>query len=120
VFAGGCFLCAASAEMDGRPGPVRDAVAAVMGEWLAVLSANVDAAIADGELRGDVDLAATAFRLTRSAWRPTGSASYYTTAPASSTPVPAGERSSRGSRPAMVERPSPAAPTDLSICRDGD
>jgi AcrR family transcriptional regulator len=63
VFAGGCFLCAASAEMDGRPGPVRDAVAAVMSEWLAVLSANVDAAITHGELRGDVDPAVTAFRL---------------------------------------------------------
>ena len=63
VFAGGCFLCAASAEMDGRPGPVRDAVAAVMREWIAVLSANVDTAIAAGELRADVDPRAMAFRL---------------------------------------------------------
>ena len=46
IFAGGCFLCAASAEMDGRPGPVRDAVAAVMREWIAVLGANVTAAVA--------------------------------------------------------------------------
>jgi AcrR family transcriptional regulator len=63
VFAGGCFLCAASAEMDGRPGPVRDAVAAVMREWVAVLSANVKAAVAAGELRADVEDAAMAFRL---------------------------------------------------------
>lgn len=63
VFAGGCFLCAASTEMDGRPGAVRDAVAAVMREWIAVLRANVDAAIAAGELRPDVDAAAMAFRL---------------------------------------------------------
>jgi AcrR family transcriptional regulator len=63
VFAGGCFLCAASAEMDGRPGAVRDAVAAVMHEWIAVLSANVQAAIAAGDLRADVDPAAMAFRL---------------------------------------------------------
>jgi AcrR family transcriptional regulator len=63
VFAGGCFLCAASAEMDGRPGPVRDAVAAVMREWIAVLSANVETAVAAGELRADVDPAAMAFRL---------------------------------------------------------
>jgi AcrR family transcriptional regulator len=63
VFAGGCFLCAASTEMDGRPGPVRDAVAAVMCEWVAVLSANVEAAIAAGDLRPDVDPAAMAFRL---------------------------------------------------------
>jgi AcrR family transcriptional regulator len=63
VFAGGCFLCAASTEMDGRPGPVRDAVAAVMREWLAVLSANVETAVAAGDLRADVDSAAMAFRL---------------------------------------------------------
>jgi AcrR family transcriptional regulator len=63
VFAGGCFLCAASAEMDGRPGAVRDAVAAVMREWIAVLTANIEAAIAAGELRADVDPAAVAFAL---------------------------------------------------------
>jgi AcrR family transcriptional regulator len=63
VFAGGCFLCAASMEMDGRPGTVRDAVAAVMREWIAVLSANVEAAAAAGGLRADVDAEAMAFRL---------------------------------------------------------
>jgi AcrR family transcriptional regulator len=63
VFAGGCFLCAASAEMDGRPGPVRDAVAAVMREWLSVLAMNIDAAIVAGELSADVDSDAMAFRL---------------------------------------------------------
>jgi AcrR family transcriptional regulator len=63
VFAGGCFLCAASAEMDGRPGPLRDAVEAVMREWIAVLEANLEAAIAAGELRADLDPAAAAFRL---------------------------------------------------------
>jgi AcrR family transcriptional regulator len=63
VFSGGCFLCAASTEMDGRPGPLRDAVASVMREWLAVLSANIEAAITGGELRADVDPAAMAFRL---------------------------------------------------------
>ncbi len=63
VFAGGCFLCAASMEMDGRPGPVRDAVAAVMREWIGVLSFNIEAAMAAGDLRGDVDPAAMAFRL---------------------------------------------------------
>jgi AcrR family transcriptional regulator len=63
VFAGGCFLCAASMEMDGRPGPVRDAVAAVMREWIAVLSANIEAAMAAGDLRGDIDPAGMAFRL---------------------------------------------------------
>jgi AcrR family transcriptional regulator len=63
VFEGGCFLCAASAEMDGRPGPVRDAVAAVMSEWIAVLSGNVEAAIGAGDLRAGTDPAAMAFGL---------------------------------------------------------
>ena len=63
VFAGGCFLSAASTEMDGRPGPVRDAVAGVMREWIAVLSANIEAAIRAGDLREDVHPAAMAFRL---------------------------------------------------------
>lgn len=63
VFAGGCFLCAASAEMDGRPGPVRDAVASVMREWIAVLGDNIEAAITTNELRADVDPSAMAFRL---------------------------------------------------------
>jgi AcrR family transcriptional regulator len=63
VFAGGCFLCAASAEMDGRPGPLRDAVASVMREWIAALKANIDAAVSAHELRAEVDPAALAFRL---------------------------------------------------------
>jgi AcrR family transcriptional regulator len=63
VFAGGCFLCAASTEMDGRPGPVRDAVAAVMREWITMLNANIKMAIAAGDLRRDLDPSAMAFRL---------------------------------------------------------
>jgi AcrR family transcriptional regulator len=63
VFAGGCFLCAASAEMDGRPGPVREAVASVMREWLAVLGDNIEAAITANELRADAEPSAIAFRL---------------------------------------------------------
>lgn len=63
VFAGGCFLCAASSEMDGRPGPVRDAVAAVMREWLTVLTSNLEAAVAAGDLHPETDVVALAFRL---------------------------------------------------------
>jgi AcrR family transcriptional regulator len=63
VFAGGCFLCAASTEMDGRPGRVRDAVAAVMLEWIAALSANIESAVRAGQLRGGTDTAGMAFRL---------------------------------------------------------
>src|SRR5207237_449753 len=37
VFPGGCFFAAASFEFDGRPGPVRDAIATAMDDWLATL-----------------------------------------------------------------------------------
>jgi AcrR family transcriptional regulator len=36
-YSGGCFWAAASAEYDDRPGPVRDAVAAALDTWMAVL-----------------------------------------------------------------------------------
>jgi AcrR family transcriptional regulator len=63
VFAGGCFLSAASAEMDGRPGPVRDGVREVMGEWMMVLQANVEAGKVAGDLSKATNSSAMAFRL---------------------------------------------------------
>lgn len=50
VFEGGCLLCSASAEMDGRPGPARDAVAAVMQEWLQLLADSAAAGIGHGDV----------------------------------------------------------------------
>jgi AcrR family transcriptional regulator len=63
TFAGGCFLSSASAEMDGRPGRVRDAVEATMREWLTLLETNIDAAIRAGDLGDDIDPHAVTFRL---------------------------------------------------------
>ena len=37
VFRGGCFFSSAAAEFDGRPGPVRDLIAAIMLEWIEAL-----------------------------------------------------------------------------------
>jgi AcrR family transcriptional regulator len=44
VFPGGCFWAAASAEFDGRPGPVRDAVRGGMAAWLGELERQAEAA----------------------------------------------------------------------------
>lgn len=55
VFPGGCFLTAAAAEFDGRPGPVREAVAAGLSRWRTVLEADVRAAVAAGELPAETD-----------------------------------------------------------------
>ena len=38
VFSGGCFFAAASAEFDGRPGPVRDKLRDGQGAWLTELA----------------------------------------------------------------------------------
>ena len=62
-FAGGCFFAAATVEMDGRPGPVRDAVAAQMTLWAGLLTDYTRDAIARGELRADTDPEQLAFEL---------------------------------------------------------
>jgi AcrR family transcriptional regulator len=63
VFAGGCFFAAATVEMDGRPGPVRDAVAAQMTRWAETLAAYARVAIERGELLEDTDPEQLAFEL---------------------------------------------------------
>jgi AcrR family transcriptional regulator len=63
VFRGGCFFAAAAAEFDGRPGAVRDRVAAIMKEWLAVLGRSVAEAQAEGQLDSSAEPAQLAFEL---------------------------------------------------------
>jgi len=63
VFRGGCFFAAAAAEFDGRPGAVRDRVAAIMKEWLAVLGRSVAEAQSEGQLDPAADPAQLAFEL---------------------------------------------------------
>lgn len=61
VFRGGCFFAAAAAEFDSRPGAVRDRVAAIMKEWLAVLGRTVSEAQDEGQLDAAVEPAQFAF-----------------------------------------------------------
>jgi AcrR family transcriptional regulator len=63
IFAGGCFFAAATMEMDGRPGPVRDAVAQQMNRWTGLLADYARAAIERGELSEDTDPEQLAFEL---------------------------------------------------------
>jgi AcrR family transcriptional regulator len=63
TFAGGCFFAAATIEMDGRPGPVRDAVAAQMTDWAGLLAGYTREAVKRGELRYDLDPEQLAFEL---------------------------------------------------------
>lgn len=63
VFPGGCFFAAASFEFDGRPGPVRDAVAAAMNDWVGALEKAIRMAKEEGHLDPRVDPAQLAFEL---------------------------------------------------------
>jgi AcrR family transcriptional regulator len=63
VFPGGCFLTAAAAEFDDRPGPVRDAVRDALRLWLDVLAAEVARARRAGELPREIDPKQAAFEL---------------------------------------------------------
>lgn len=48
---GGCFFASVAAEFDGRHGTVRDRVAALVREWLAILSQAIEQAADIGHLR---------------------------------------------------------------------
>lgn len=63
VFAGGCFLSAASLEFDDRPGAVRDEIAATMKRWLWLLGRDAELARKAGELPEGADPRQLAFEL---------------------------------------------------------
>lgn len=63
IFEGGCFFAAATVEMDGRPGPVRDAVAAQTSRWADALAGYARTAIERGELLPGTDPEQLAFEL---------------------------------------------------------
>jgi AcrR family transcriptional regulator len=55
TFKGGCLLMNSAAEFDARPGPVRDLVADIMGQWLDLLGAQARAGRVRGELAPGTD-----------------------------------------------------------------
>jgi AcrR family transcriptional regulator len=63
VFRGGCFFAAASAEFDGRPGPVRDRIARHMKAWVELLAGAVRRAQDAGHLEAEIDPAQLAFEI---------------------------------------------------------
>lgn len=63
VFRGGCFFSAASAEFDGRPGKVRDKVAALTRYWRDLIEEEADRAAAVGDVEESTDAALLAFQL---------------------------------------------------------
>jgi AcrR family transcriptional regulator len=59
----GCLFIGGAAELDDRPGPVRDALAASVSLWLASLHRAVVQAQAEGHLPGDWDARQVTFEL---------------------------------------------------------
>ncbi|HVV11677.1 TetR/AcrR family transcriptional regulator [Amycolatopsis sp.] len=59
LFPGGCFWSATLPEFDSHPGEVRDALTQQRREWLAVIAAELDQAVDNGEIAPlDTELAA--------------------------------------------------------------
>jgi AcrR family transcriptional regulator len=52
---GGCLFSSAAWEFDDRPGPVRDRLAAILGDWVTAIERAVRISIEEGHLRGDID-----------------------------------------------------------------
>jgi AcrR family transcriptional regulator len=63
VFLGGCFFASVAAEMDTRPGPVRDLAVQVVGEWMGRLEAAARDAQAEGAIDPAEDARQLAFEL---------------------------------------------------------
>jgi AcrR family transcriptional regulator len=63
VFVGGCFFASVAAEMDTRPGPVRDLAVQVLDEWLQRLQGAISDAQAEGAIDSSEDPQQLAFEL---------------------------------------------------------
>jgi AcrR family transcriptional regulator len=60
---GGCFFVAASAELDDRPGPQRDALVRASKDWIDELAKAARIGISEGHFRSDLDADQFAFEL---------------------------------------------------------
>lgn len=62
-YRGGCFFFAASAEVDDRPGAVRNFLAKLTGDWVSSLKKELKLAVRLGELKETCDVDLLAFQL---------------------------------------------------------
>jgi AcrR family transcriptional regulator len=61
VFPGGCFFAAVAAEMNVRPGPVRDRIGEFVGGWMGAIEGGIREAQSLGEISAEADSAQLAF-----------------------------------------------------------
>jgi AcrR family transcriptional regulator len=60
---GGCFFVGASAELDDRPGPARDALVRACRDWIDEIAKAIRIAIREGHFASSVDADQVAFEL---------------------------------------------------------
>jgi len=60
---GGCLFMALAAEMDDKPGPVRDQLAELQRQWQAMLARSAQIAVQEGHFRTDLDPRQFAFEM---------------------------------------------------------
>jgi len=63
VFPGGCFFASVAAELDTRPGPVRDRIAAFQSGWAERIASSLGEAHRQGELQADASVEQLTFEL---------------------------------------------------------
>ena len=59
----GCIYISGAVEFDDRPGPVRDALVAMVRTWQQALERAIHAAVSEGHLRADTDVQQLLFEL---------------------------------------------------------
>jgi AcrR family transcriptional regulator len=60
---GGCLFMALAAEIDDKPGPVRDQLADLQRQWQAMLARSAQIAVQEGHFRDDLDPRQFAFEM---------------------------------------------------------
>ena len=63
VFPGGCFFASVAAELDTRPGPVRDRIAAFQSGWAELIASSLRAAQRQGDLEEDASIEQLTFEI---------------------------------------------------------
>ena len=63
VFPGGCFFASVAAELDTRPGPVRDRIVAFQSGWAELISSNLRMARRRRDLQGKTSVEQLTFEL---------------------------------------------------------
>jgi len=63
VVPGGCLFITGSIEFDDQPGPMRDALVRNQRDWLDAVATVAEAAVSEGDFRGDLDPQQFAFEL---------------------------------------------------------